>query len=304
MLALRAICPTQLTDDVVALLLDAPGVTNVVRLPGAALQPAGDVLLADVAREAASELLADIRALPRGDACAIALETIDTPLSTGAREAERAAPGLGVDAVVWEEVQARTREDALLSGAFLALLVVATLIAAVGLLVDSAVLVIGAMVVGPEFGPIAGLTVALVARRWRAARRSLQALAIGFPVAIAGAFVLTLAVRATVGLPAAYSGERPSTAFVYQPDAFAVVVALLAGVAGVVSLTSAKAAALVGVAVSVTTVPAAADVGVAAAAGRWDECAGAAVQLGLNLVALVAAGTLTLALRSRPARRG
>ncbi len=70
-----------------------------------------------------------------------------------------------------------------------------------------------------------------------------------------------------------------------------------------VSLTSAKSSALVGVAVSVTTVPAAADIGVAAAAGRWGECRGATAQLLVNLVALVVAGTAALAVRSRPRRR-
>jgi uncharacterized hydrophobic protein (TIGR00271 family) len=256
-------------------------------------------VLADVAREAVNDVLAGVRALPGGDTCALTLDGIDTTLSSEAAAAEAAAPGLGVDAVVWEDVEARTSEEAELSGSFLALLVVATLVAAVALLVDSAVLLVGAMVVGPEFGPVAGVTVALVARRWELARRSLVALLVGFPLASASAFVLTAVVRATSGLPETYAGSRPATSFVYQPDGFAVLVALLAGIAGVVSLTSAKSAALVGVAVSVTTVPAAADIGVAAAAGRLGECGGAALQLAVNLVALVVGGAATLALRRR-----
>ncbi|NED02343.1 DUF389 domain-containing protein, partial [Streptomyces sp. SID6648] len=54
-------------------------------------------------------------------------------------------------------------------------------------------------------------------------------------------------------------GDRPNTGFVYAPDAFSFVVAILAGIAGTLSLTSAKSGALVGVAISVTTVPAAAN---------------------------------------------
>lgn len=304
MLALRAICPPELTDALVDVLRRHPGATHVVRLPGAAVDPPGDVLLADVAREAASDVLAALQDVPGGGDCAYALEVVDTALSRHADAAERAAPGRGVDAVVWEEVEARTGEESSLSVSFLALLVLASLLSAVGVLLDSAVLIVGAMAVGPEFGPVAGLTVALVERRWSLARRSLTALAVGFPLAAVAALLLTLAVRGTAGLPASYTGEqRLFTAFISQPDGYALVVALLAGVAGVVSLTSAKSAALVGVAVSVTTVPAASLVGVAAAAGRWDECLGAAAQLGVNLFALVLAGGVTLAARRTASRR-
>jgi len=310
-LALRLICPPALTPAALDVLRTQPGATHVVLLPGAAVEPAGDVLLADLAREAVSDVVDALRAVGDEGACSITLETVDTSLSQYADAAEEAAPGRGVDAVVWEEVEARSGEESELSGSFLALLVIATLLAAVGVLLDSAVLVVGAMVVGPEFGPVAGLTVALADRRPALARRSLRALAIGFPVAIAAAGLLTLVVQTTAGLPAAYAGEqRPLTAFISRPDGYALLVALLAGVAGVVSLTSAKSAALVGVAVSVTTVPAAADVGVAAAAERWGECAGAAAQLAVNLVALVVAGAATLGVRrvlagrARPVRTG
>ncbi len=299
MLALRMICPPDLTPELVSVLRAQPGATHLVRLPGAALDPSGDVVLADLAREAVTEVVTALREVA-GDRCTITLETVDTTISTHANAAEDAAPGRGVDAVVWEEVEARTGEESELSASFLALLVVATLLAGIGVMLDSPILVVGAMVVGPEFGPVAGLTVAVAERRPDLARRSLRALLVGFPAAVLASGVLTLLLRVSVGLPDAYAGEqRPLTAFVSRPDGYALLVALLAGVAGVVSLTSAKSAALVGVAVSVTTVPAAADVGVAAAAGNWGECGGAAAQLVVNLVALVVAGAATLAVRRR-----
>lgn len=303
-LALRLICPAHTTDDVIDVLHRHPAATHIVRLRDAAVEPPGDVVLADLAREAASEVLAELQALPHGSTCAYTLENVDTTLSTYADEAERVAPGLGVDAVVWEEVEARTSEESELSGSFVALMVVATLIAGVGILLDSPVLIVGAMVVGPEFGPLAGLTVALVQRRWTLARRSSLALLVAFPLASLAAFVMTALVIGLGELPATYAGEqRPLTEFISHPDGYALLVALLAGVAGIVSLTSAKSAALVGVAVSVTTVPAAADIGVAAAAGRWSECLGATAQLAVNLVALVIAGAVTLEVRRRGSRR-
>ncbi|MFD0523156.1 DUF389 domain-containing protein [Paractinoplanes durhamensis] len=88
--------------------------------------------------------------------------------------------------------------------------------------------------------------------------------------------------------------DRPLTSFIWQPDALSWLVGFLAGIAGMLSLTSAKAGTLVGVLISVTTVPAAANAAVALAYGVTDEAAGSAVQLFVNLAAIVVAGVLTL----------
>jgi uncharacterized membrane protein len=73
----------------------------------------------------------------------------------------------------------------------------------------------------------------------------------------------------------------------------------VAGAAGVLSLTSAKSGALIGVLISVTTIPAASNIGVAAAYGDWGDAGGAAGQLVLNLAGIVAAGVLTLFIQRR-----
>ena len=75
--------------------------------------------------------------------------------------------------------------------------------------------------------------------------------------------------------------------------------AVVAGAAGVLSLTSAKSGALIGVLISVTTIPAAANIGVAAAYGEWGDAGGAAGQLSLNLFGIVAAGVVTLFVQRR-----
>ena len=154
------------------------------------------------------------------------------------------------------------------------------------------------MVVGPEFGPLAGFCVAVVQRRLPLARRSLVALAVGFPVAIAATAVGTLLLRAADRGPDEL-GSHPATLFISHPDTFSIIVAILAGVAGMLSLSTAKSGALIGVLISVTTIPAAANVGVAAAYADWDEVGGAAAQLGLNLTCIIIAGIATLALQRR-----
>lgn len=304
MLHLRLVVPADKVDEVRDSLVSSRAVTNVVHHPGAAIDPAGDVIDADVAREAASDLLETLKGLGLEQHGSISADEVGLSLSERAREAQRAAPGHGTDAVVWEEVEARTTEESTLSVTYLAFMCVATMIASFGLLLDQPILVVGAMVVGPEFGPVAALCVALVQRRAVEARRSLTALLVGFPVAMSATAALTLILTA-FGLlhESMLTAARPNTSFIYQPDALSFIVAFLAGIAGMLSLTSAKSGALVGVLISVTTVPAAANVAVALAYVDPREAAGSALQLGINLGAIVLAGTLTLLVQQQAWRR-
>ncbi len=178
------------------------------------------------------------------------------------------------------------------------------MIAGIGVLLDQPILIVGAMVVGPEFGPIAGLCVALALRERALAARSLRALVIGFPFAIGVAVLATLVARA-VGLvdPGMLDSAHPLTSFISRPDAFSFIVSFLAGIAGILSLTSAKSGALIGVLISVTTVPAAGNTAVALALGDPATAGGSLLQLAVNVSGMVLAGTLTLLVQRRRWRR-
>ena len=295
MLHLRIIVPPDRTAAVEELLTGDEAVAHVVVLLGAARDPVGDVVFCDVVREGASAVIKRLRELRIDRDGSIVLEKVDTTLSAAADRAERRVPGLGVDAVVWEEIEHATAAESELSGAFLAFMIVATVIAGIGVLLDQPILIVGAMVVGPEFGPLAALCVGVVRRRPALVRRALIALAVGFAVGMA-ATVVTTWVLDSLGLvdKEMLLGSRPLTSFIWQPDALSWVVGFLAGIAGMLSLTSAKAGTLVGVLISVTTVPAAANAAVALAYGVMDEAAGSALQLLINVAAIVAAGVLTL----------
>ncbi|MGW7435513.1 DUF389 domain-containing protein [Streptomyces sp. NPDC054849] len=295
MLHLRMITPHHLTEQVVTLIDRTVGTAHLVVLAGAARDPEGDLVLCDVARESADELLQEMRALGVDRTGSIAVENIDLSISRRADEAEQEAPGEAADAVVWEQLTESTHEDSTLTVTYAVFIIVATMIAACGVVLDNAVLIVGAMAVGPEFGPLAGVCTGLVQRRYRLAGRSLSALVIGFAAAIIATTVFSLVMDA-LGLfhEDMLDDPRPNTSFIWQPDPFSFVVALLAGVAGMLSLTSAKAGALVGVAISVTTVPAGANAAVALGYGDFAQMWGSAVQLALNLGGIILAGTLTL----------
>ena len=295
MIHLRIVAPSDAAEKALELLERTSSVCNLVHLPRAAIRPEGDVILCDVAREDTSVIVGDLRELDIDRDGSIAMEEIDSQISEAAKRAEKAASGAVADAVVWEEVEQRTSENIELSASFIAFMVLAMLIAAVGIMTDQIVLIIGAMVVGPEFGPIAAFCVAAVQRRMDVARRSFVALAIGFPAGITAACLFTLLMDGLDLIPEGFAdGDHPFTQFISSPDEFSFIVAFLAGMAGVLSLTNAKSGALVGVLISVTTIPAAANVGVAAAVGDGDEWLGAMGQLSLNLTAILLAGIGTL----------
>lgn len=291
------IAPEDLRDEVIDVLRREVGVANLVLHPGVALDPPGDEITADLARECANNVIRELKALDVQHLGAITLEVLDTVLSSKAHKAEDDAEGDAADAVVWDELIGRTREEATLSVTFVLFLTLACLLAAIGAVTDSTVTVVGAMVLGPEFGPLAALSVAIVRRRADLARRAALALLVGFPVAMGITALATVACEAAGLLSLDTVRNVKEVDFIFQVGPLSFVVALLAGAAGMLSLVSAKSAALVGVFISVTTVPAAGFAVVAAILGDWDVAAKSASQLAVNLVGITVAGVLVLVIR-------
>ena len=280
-------------------------VTNLVVLPGAAQDPEGDAVFCDVAREAASDIVDRLRALGVNRFGSLALSEVAAAPSEGARRAEAAAPGSPEDAIVWDVVVERATSDARTSWSFYAFLCLATLIASIAVITDSSILVVGAMVVGPEFGPVAAIAVGLALRRPGLVVRSVRLLLLGFLTAVAVTAALALLARLAGWVsPEDVLRARPLTGFIWRPDRWSVVVALLAGAAGVLSLTAGRSNALVGVFISVTTVPAAGNLALAVALGVGEEISGALLQLAVNLTGMVASGTAVLWFQYAAVRRG
>ena len=190
---------------------------------------------------------------------------------------------------MWAEVEARITLEGTFPPSWFTLLVIAGLIGAVGILTNSEILIVGAMVVGPEYGAILSLAFGLSRRDFVRVRRSATALVVGFTLAVAGALILTLIIRGAGLVPKLYGlGIRPVSNLIDTPNWFSLIVALLAGVVGVVSLTEARSSTLIGVFISVTTIPAASDAGVSLAFGSIREAWGSVLQLLLNVTVLTA----------------
>ena len=98
-------------------------------------------------------------------------------------------------------MSSRTSENVELSQSYLIFMTLAMLIASVGIYFNQPILIVAAMVVGPDFGPIAGICVALVNRNRELVRRSGAPLVVGFAVGIAVTYLSTVILRAVGQLP-------------------------------------------------------------------------------------------------------
>jgi uncharacterized hydrophobic protein (TIGR00271 family) len=284
---LRVVSPPDVTGTLMPLLHTEPAVMNLTVLPGAVSNPDGDAVHFDVLHGAANEVIERLHDLGLGQRGSIVLENVDTSISALADRLTARRGRFQQFTPVWAEIEARIKLEGTFPPSWFELLIIAGLIGAVGILTNSQILIVGAMVVGPEYGAILSLAFGVTRRDSSRVLRSAAALVIGFTLAVAGALLLSLIVRWAGLEPRAYAlGIRPVSNLINTPNWFSFIVAALAGVVGVVSLTEARSSTLIGVFISVTTIPAASDIGVSLAFGSGSEAWGSTLQLLLNVTVL------------------
>jgi uncharacterized hydrophobic protein (TIGR00271 family) len=196
--------------------------------------------------------------------------------------------------VVWADLLGQAGEHARPVGRFLMLMAVAGIIAAYGVIYSNGILIVGAMAVSPDFLPIAATCIGLVARRRRLVGRAFWTLTAGLATAGVIAGALTVVLDLLDLLPSSFEVGENALQGLTTVNSSTIVVALVAGIAGILAIET-RAAAAVGVAISVTTIPASAYLGVAAGMGEVDKASGALAVLGINVGMLLVGGSLTLA---------
>lgn len=304
MIHIRSVSPPDLTPGLVQSLSSRPGVLNMIVLEGVARNPDGDSVQFDVIAAEANDVLHDLRASGVAQRGSIIIEDVGADLSNRANDAEANAPRALRLSPIWEQAEARIRAGGRYPPSWFALLIIAGLIAAVGIFTNSQILIVGAMVVGPEYAAVISVALGIHKHDHLRVRAGSAALFVGFLMAIIAALAFSLVVRVFDLESTAFSrGIRPVSNLINTPDVFSVVVATLAGIVGVVSLVEARAGALIGVFISVTTIPAAADIGVSIAFENWSEARGSLVQLLLNIAILVMVGAVGLVVQQHVWRR-
>jgi uncharacterized hydrophobic protein (TIGR00271 family) len=323
-LNIRVVSPPGVTPALVAYLAGDPGVRNLVVLHGAAVAPAAnadaeptgvtadaeptgvtadaeptgvtaDAVQFDVTRAAANVVLRHLRQLGLDRDGPISLSAVDAAITGPSRRMAWWQRDHSERAPVWELLHAGIAADATYPASFFVLLISAGLIGACGILTNSQILIVGAMVVGPEYSAIIAVALGIERGDGRSVARGLFVLLVGFTAAIAVTLAFALCIRAIGHTPKAYlHGLRPVSDLINSPNVFSVVVAVVAALVGVVSLTLSRTSALIGVFVSVTTIPAAADIAVSIAYQSYREARGSTVQLLLNVGLLIIVGALAL----------
>jgi uncharacterized hydrophobic protein (TIGR00271 family) len=294
-LHVRVVSPQDLTPRLLSVLSAEAGVRNLVVLPGAARLPDGDAVQFDLLNESANPVLRQLRGLHEDSRGSVTVGEVNVAMAGPRNATETRRYARREQIPVWAMVEGTIRSNATYPPSFYILLVIAGVIAAVGILTNSQILVIGAMVVGPEYFAIIAAALGCSKRDWPLVHESLTALGRGFVAAVIAAFLFALAIRAAGLAPAAFlNGVRPVAELINSPNIFSVVVAVLAGIAGVVSLTESRANALIGVFISITTLPAAASIGLSVAFGSWHDALGSLYQLLLNVGILIVVGAAGL----------
>lgn len=287
MLRLRSSIAHHRADEFAVLLRELEGVRRIVQQPDASAPEGAYVFVADVEPAAADPLVAAIAEL--------GIDVDDyvlTRVEVVAPQHRHRGDG-GIEGLAWVEVMGQARANSRPLARYLAMINVAAVIAALGVITNSAILIVGAMAVSPDLLPICATSVGLVGGNRSLARRAFTTLTVGLGLVIATAAVLSALLKWAGLLPEGFNVEQSSLSTLAHTDYSTVLIALAAGIAAMLSFET-RASAAVGVAISVTTIPASAYLGVAIGGGGIDNALGALVVLVVNVSLLIVSGTLTL----------
>jgi uncharacterized hydrophobic protein (TIGR00271 family) len=299
MLRLRSSVAHHRAEEFGALLRGHQGVRRVVQQVDEGRDAKAYVFVADVEPNCADMLVEQIAALeiPIDDYVLTKMEVV------APQHRHHFGEG-GVDGFAWVEILGQARANSRPLARYLALINVAAVIAALGVITSSSILIVGAMAVSPDLLPICATCVGLVRGDREIARRAFVTLTVGLGLVVVTAAVLSWFLDVFGFLPAGFNVEESSLSTLAKTDYSTVLIALAAGVAGMLSFET-RASTAVGVAISVTTIPASAYLGVALGAGGIEHAMGALVVLAINVTLLIVGGTLTLlAQRVLPNRSG
>lgn len=290
MLRLRLAVEEHRADAVTEALEGTGGVHRIV-----ALNPeragTGVVLAADIRPSVADQVMALIRDWDVSDADYL-LTRQDVVAPMPHVHASLADP----EEFAWVEVMGEARTHARPLGRYLALMAVAAVLGAMGVITDNPILIVGAMAVSPDLLPICAACVGIVGLRIPLIQRATGTLLLGILLTWAVAAALAWSLQAVNILSSGFQVHEEGLHGLQSIDYSTVLVALAAGVAAMLSFET-RAASAVGVAISVTTIPASALFGVSLGLGEVSVSWGAAGVLGVNVALLLVSGTLTLAVQ-------
>ena len=176
------------------------------------------------------------------------------------------------------EVIEKRREDCLLSERYLFMTAMSAGIAVLGLMLSSAAVVIGAMLLSPLMGPIMGLGFALAIGDYQWLKQSARSLAWGS--------VMGIGLTAVLVFLSPIQTITPEIAARTQPNLFDLFVALFSALAGAYAMIRGREGTIVGVAIATALMPPLAVVGFGLATWNWTVFSGALLLYVTNLITI------------------
>jgi uncharacterized hydrophobic protein (TIGR00341 family) len=245
---------------------------------------------------AVEPVLADLREVGiDGDAITVVTEAQTVESSQYEALADRFAEETpSEDRIAREELKSTAEQLASTPSTYVALTVVSAVVATAGLLLDSAATVVGSMVIAPLIGPSMAAAVGTVIDDTDLFRRGVAFQVLGIGLAVLSATVFAALVEATNLVQVTDPRTIDEISERLAPDFLSLAVALGAGTAGAVSLTTGVSSALVGVMIAVALIPPAATVGVGIAYGLEAVALSAGVLTLVNLLSIELAALVVL----------
>jgi uncharacterized hydrophobic protein (TIGR00341 family) len=191
------------------------------------------------------------------------------------------------DRIARDELVSSASDLAPSMSTYVIMTVVSAVVATAGLLLDSPAVVVGSMVIAPLVGPALSASVGTVVNDREMFRRGVKLQVLGLVLSVVAAFVFAFAVRHLhLTAPLADVTAVPEIRERVAPDFLMLAIAIGAGIAGIVSLTSGVSAALVGVMIAVALIPPAATVGIGLAWWQPRVSLGSGVLLLVNVLSI------------------
>lgn len=193
-----------------------------------------------------------------------------------------------INSLTFDELSSQFEADARLDADFLVLTLAAVLIASLGLLADSAAVVIGAMVIAPWILPLRSAAFGMLSGRLALVGTAMATLGTGIAVTV----LLSSLVGAGVGMPVLGQEVAART----SPNLLDLGIALVAGAAAIYAKVRSRAvSSLVGTAIAVALVPPVCVMGLLASDGQWEGARGAGLLFATNLLGILSGALIMLA---------
>ncbi len=184
-----------------------------------------------------------------------------------------------------EEIYQDLTEVAKISKTYLILVILAAIVASIGLIKSDVAVIIGSMVIAPLFSPNMALALATTLADSRLAKKAVLTSLAGYATALLIGIIFGMVMKVDLSSPEIAS--RVDISLMY------VLLALSAGIAGSLSITKGVAQALVGVMVAVALLPPIVTAGLLIGSMYLRDAVSAFLLFSINVVCINLAGVIT-----------